>query len=131
MNLSDHPRYQGDPMHLLFEIFIQDVIGQLPEEKRQAVERMDLPRALQTQAQEWRGAIAEALRLSGTIRIAILDLWAQDQEACQKLEVACDPVQFSMDFVDHYYEEGSRIDVWEGNALEAAKARIARQGQKG
>ena len=130
MTISEHPRYKDKPMNLLFEAFIQDVIGHLPEDKLQRMEQMDLPRRFKTRATEWRGAVAEMRQLSDTIKIAILDLWHRNQEIGRQQGIEYDPVQFSMDFVDHYYEEGSRVDVWEGAALQEAKERIARHGHK-
>jgi hypothetical protein len=128
MTISEHPRYKDNPMNLVFELFIQDVIGHLPPDKLRTMEQLDLPRHLKTRATDWRGAVAEALHLSGTIRIAILDLWYRNQEIAKQQGIEYDLVQFSMDFVDHFYEEGSRVDVWEGNALQAAKQRIAQHG---
>jgi hypothetical protein len=128
MTISEHPRYKDNPMNLLFESFIQDVIGRLPPDKLRTMEQMDLPRLFKTRAADWRGAVAEALNLSDTIRIAILDLWYRNQEIGKQQSIDYDPVQFSMDFVDHFYEKGSRVDVWEGDALQAAKVRIARHG---
>jgi hypothetical protein len=100
----------------------------LPEDKLRRMEQMDLPRRFKTRATEWRGAVAEMLQLSDTIRIAILDLWYRNQGIGRQQGIEYDPVQFSMDFVDHYYEDGSRVDVWEGDALREAKERIARHG---
>jgi hypothetical protein len=128
MAFTDHPRYKNNPMNLLFEAFIRDTIGHLPAEKARAVEQMNLPSRFKTQATDWRGAIAEVLHLSDTITIAILDLWYRNCEIGKQQGVDYDPIQFSMDFVDHFYEEGSRVDVWEGDALQAAKERIARHG---
>jgi hypothetical protein len=129
MSISDHPRYKDNPMNLLFEAFIQDVIGQLPADKLRTMEQMDLPRRFKTRATDWRGAVAEMLHLSDTIRIAILDLWYRNREIGKQQGIEYDPVQFSMDFVDHFYEEGGRVDVWEGNALQAARERIAQYGR--
>jgi hypothetical protein len=128
MNAFDHPRYKENPMNLLFEQFILDTIGQLPADKLRGIEQMDLPRRFNTKAPDWRGAIIETLHLSDTIKVAILDLWYRNQEIGKQQSIGYDPTQFAMDFVDHYYAEGSRVDVWEGDALQAARERIARHG---
>jgi hypothetical protein len=128
MTIAENSRYKDNPMNLLFESFIQDIIGSLPSDKVRALEQMDLPRLFKTRAADWRGAIAEVLHLSDTIRIAILDLWYRNQEIGKQQSIEYDPVQFSMAFVDHFHEEGSRVDVWEGDALQAAKEGIAQHG---
>ena len=128
MKISEHPRYKDKPMNLLFEGFIEDVIGHLPPDKLRAMEQMDLPRRFKTKATDWRGTITEMLHLSDTVKIAILDLWYRNQEIGEQQGIEYDPVQFSMDFVDHFYEEGSRVDIWEDDALRAAKERIAQHG---
>jgi hypothetical protein len=64
------------------------------------------------------------LNLSETIDIAILDLWHRNRQ--QALDQGWDyhPWHYAQNFRTNYAAEGSRVDVWEGDALVQAKARI-------
>ena len=123
--VSEHPRYAKQPINLLFEAFVLGVIGHLPDEKRQTLQAMNLQRVFNTRASEWRAVLRETLHLSDTIEVAILDLWYQNREALRQQAQEYHPVAFSQDFADHYLAEDSKVDVWPGDSLEAAKNRIA------
>lgn len=127
-----HPLYSEQPMGLLFQDYILDVIGHLPKERSDLLQRVNLQEVFNSSASEWREIIREVLHLSDTIDIAILDLWYINREIALKHGQEYDPVAFARDLVDHYYEDGSKVDVWLDVALEAAKERIAKyQSPKG
>lgn len=128
--MFSHPRYQKNPIHLFFEAYIQDVVGELPQEKSQQYQDMNLQSVFNTKASDWKDVIKEVLQLSETIEIAILDLWYTNNEISLKEDLEYDAIQFSMNFVDQYFKDDSKVDVWEGNALESAKARIAKHQKK-
>lgn len=119
-------RYRRSPINIFFEALILDVLGKLPREREAAIESMKLQQVLGTTAVTWREAVRETLSLSNTIDIAILDLWYVNSEAARKSGVDYEPEHFARDFADKYFEEGSRVDVWPGDALQQAKFRIAR-----
>jgi hypothetical protein len=122
--ISEHPRYANQPINLLFEAFVLDVIGQLPAAKRQTLQAMNLQKVFSTQASEWRAVLRETLHLSDTIGVAILDLWYRNREALRKQGQEYPPVAFSQDFTDNYFADDSKVDVWPDGALDAAKKRI-------
>lgn len=124
MSIQDHPRYGQNPIYLFFESYIQDVIGYLPKEKSEAIQKMDIQKVFNTQASEWHEVLKETLHLSETIDIAILDLWYRNREQFKTEDGEYDPVWFSQIFTDEYMKEGSQVDVWPEGALEAAKKRI-------
>ncbi len=125
VTLSEHPRYAKQPINLLFEAFVLDVIGHLPDAKRQTLQAMNLQKVFSTQASEWRGVLRETLHLSDTIEVAILDLWYRNRDVLRKQGQEYDPVAFSQDFADHYFADDSKVDMWPDGALDAAKKRIA------
>ena len=125
MDLLQNPRYKDRPVYLFFEKYVLDIIGELGEDKIKVLDGLNLHQIFGTQASDWRGVIEEALQLSQTIQIAILDQWYLyvDKKRDQGEEPDAD--KFTHEFVDAYFEEGSRIDVWKDSAeLEAAKQRI-------
>ena len=124
-----HPRYAKQPINLLFESMVLDVIGHLPDSKRQTLKSMNLQKVFNTGASEWREVLRETLHLSDTIEIAILDLWLRKRETGIKQGIVYDPVAFSQDFTDNYFADDSQVDVWPPGALEAARKRITEYGE--
>jgi len=123
--LLSSPRYAADPIAILFENYILDVLGQLPTETSDQIQSLNLQKVFNTEAAEWRDVIRETLHLSPTIEIAILDLWYANQEIARQRQVEYTPMAFAQDFNDQYQKEGSKVDVWTPETLEAAKARVA------
>lgn len=119
-------RYRKAPINLFFEALILDVLGQLPPERDAQIEAMSIHLQLNTRATTWRNAVRESLHLSETIDIAILDIWHTNQAALPKSSEGYSPEDYARDFADKYFEEGSKIDVWPGDALQQAKWRIAK-----
>ena len=66
------------------------------------------------------------LHLSETIEIAIWDLWIRNSANAELHGWDYHPWHFAQDFARNYVADDSRVDIWEGDALEQAKARIAR-----
>ena len=115
------------PMEILFASYVLAVIGHLPPEKEAIAVAIapKLQAALKTAASEWKAIVAESLRLSGTVDTAILDLWYANGDRAVAAGTTLAPEVFAGAFVEKYAEEGSRIDVWPGDSLAAARARIA------
>lgn len=126
--LSD-PRYASNPMALFFENYILDVLGQLPDEKSEKIQSMNLQKVFNTESSAWRDVIRETLHLSPTIDVAILDLWYTNQELARQRKTAYPAEDFARDFNDQYQKEGSQVDVWTPESLQAAKARVAMFGR--
>lgn len=124
--LNDHPRYGENPIYLFFEDYILDVMGELPPEKSEKYQEMNLQSVFNAESSEWKEVIQETLNLSDTIEIAILDLWYRNREIGRKEGMEYEPRQFAIDFTDHYMKDDSKVDVWEDDALQLAKERIVR-----
>lgn len=112
------------PAAIIFEKYVLDVIGQLPASQSDKIQSMNLHKVFNTKAQEWRAVVKEALHLSNTIDVAILDLWYTNQDLAAQRGVDYSALSFARDFVDQYQKDGSQVDVWQAGALEKARARI-------
>ena len=123
-------RYKQNPVYLFFESYILDTIGHLPPERARAIQSMNLQKVFKTKAVEWHAVVREALHLSDTIDVAILDLWYGNSDIARAKGMQYPPEQFAVNFTDEYMKEGSRVDVWPPGALEAAKKRIAARRAK-
>ena len=128
--IDDQARYKSNPMNILFENFILDTIQHLPQEKVDLLNKMNLAKVFNTEEMDWKLIIKKVLNLSDTIEIAIMDLWYRNSEIAQNQNVDYHPVQFARDFVDNFYKEDSKVDVWDADSLEQAKQRISNYGKK-
>jgi hypothetical protein len=124
-NPLSNPQYANNPIALFFESYVLDVLGQLPTERSNKFQSMNLQKVFKTEASEWRDVIRETLHLTPTIDIAILDLWYTNQELARQRKVEYTAPAFAQDFSDQYQRDDSKVDVWTPEALEAAKARVA------
>jgi len=120
MDILEHPRYKDKPAILFFENFILDLIGQLEPERQEYLASLNLHKVFNTKATEWREVVREALQLSDTIEIAILDRWLRLQEANDPIA----PLDFAMQFSDDYFADNSTVDVWDEATFCEAVSRI-------
>jgi hypothetical protein len=124
MSPLDHPRYKANPIYLIFECYIEETIGHLPEVKSQTLKEMNLQKVFKTKSTDWKAVIRETLHLSATIDIAILDLWYQNRYDFMDNKGQFDTYLFSRVFTNELMKDGSMLDVWPPGALDAAKERI-------
>jgi hypothetical protein len=128
MDILDHPRYKEKPILLFFEKYIEDLIGQLPSEKSDIIQSLNLNKVFSTEATQWQEVIRESLKLSDTLDFAILDRWLQLQEENDPTPAK----DFATAFVDEYFAPDSQIDIWTEESFCDAVERIERhyQGEK-
>jgi len=127
------PYYQARrPLDLFFEFFIVDVLGLLPEPTQKAIDELTAkhPSFFQGTNGDWRSGVRRALNLSETIDIAIQDLWYRNSQKAMEDGWVYHPWHYAQNFAENYVAEGSRVDVWEGDTLEQAKARIRAARQR-
>jgi hypothetical protein len=113
-------------IEIFFELYVVDVLGALPSTTSQAISDFGVrfPAAFGA-VPDWRVGLKQVLNLSETIGIAILDLWYINRKKAVADGWIYHPWLYGMHFVSKYFEDGSKVDVWEGDALELAKGRIA------
>lgn len=110
------------PMDLFFEFYIVDVIGLLPAETVDAIDAFD--KKFPVFGGNWKNAVTKELHLSSTIDVAILDLWYRNKAIAEKDRWSYHPWHFAMHFKENYLKRDSQVDIWNGDALAQAKARI-------
>lgn len=113
-------------VNVFFKAFILDELKELPTEKRDMIEKMNLDKVFSTDFNDWKKTIKKILNLSDTIEIAIKDLWLRNSEIAKNEGNELNADQFADLFIENYYAENSKIDIW-GNEtdLSDAKKRIA------
>jgi len=124
MDLLQDPRYRDTPVYLFFEKYIMDIIGELPEDKDEVLESIDLQHVFGTKASTWREVVTEALQLSSTINITILHQWYIYKEKSSQKNDEIDSNFFCRSFVDQYFDERSNLDKWTQETLQNAKQYI-------
>ncbi|MDH5547344.1 MAG: hypothetical protein OEZ43_17300 [Gammaproteobacteria bacterium] len=125
MDLLEHPRYKDRPVLLFFEKYVLDVLGELERKQKKILDELDLQSVFKTKSSKWRDVIAEVLKLSDTITIAILDEWYKYIDRQEMRGKNADVELFTRKFADAYFEDSSNIDVWpDQESLAAAQKRI-------
>ena len=73
---------------------------------------------------DWQQYVVKTSHLSDTIEVAIWDLWIRNSANARAKGWEYHPWHYAQNFADNFFAEGSRVDVWEGNALKEARKRI-------
>jgi hypothetical protein len=121
------PEPQKTDMNIdvFFKAFILDTLKELPNEKNELIENMNLDKVFSTDFNDWKKTIKKVLNLSNTIEIAIKDLWLRNSEISKTTGNEMTTEQFADLFIENYYTENSKVDVWENESdLNNAKKRI-------
>lgn len=122
------PEPQKTDMNIdvFFKAFILDTLKELPTEKNELIENMNLDKVFSTDFNDWKKTIKKVLNLSDTIEIAIKDLWLRNSEISKNNGNELTADLFADLFIENYYTENSKVDVWENESdLNNAKKRIA------
>ena len=114
------------PLDYFFELYVLSVLGYLPEKSSVALIEFSEkhPSLFLSTSGDWRAYVVKELHLSEAIEIAIWDLWIRNSRNAKDNGWNYHPWHFAKNFLENYSAEGSRVDVWEAGALEAAKQRI-------
>ena len=121
------PYYREErPLDFFFEMYVVDVIDQLPTETLNALADFSKkhPTFFETHGGDWRQYVIEESHLSDTIDVAIWDLWIRNSTNANDNGWKYHPWHYAENFSANFFAEGSRVDVWEGNALEQARKRV-------
>ena len=119
--LIGNARYDENPFYLIFENYVLGAIGHLPPETGDRIQQMDLQKTFSTQAQQWQEVVREALEVSDTIDIEIMDEWIGGRN--RYLDEGPGYVAFAQDFATGFFS-GTKTKTWTNESLEAAKERI-------
>ncbi|BDS07363.1 hypothetical protein NT6N_24030 [Oceaniferula spumae] len=124
--------HEQRPLEYFFEMYVIDVIEELPEASLNALADFSSkhPTFFEKHGGDWRKHVVVESHLSDTIEIAIWDLWIRNSANASRDGWTYHPWHFAQNFADNYFADDSRVDVWEGNSLEEAKARIKAHRKK-
>ncbi|MDP2560108.1 hypothetical protein [Psychrobium sp. 1_MG-2023] len=128
------PYYQAErPLDYFFELYIIRVLEKLPNCSKVALEEFNKkhPSFFESTNGSWRAYVKQKLNLSNTIEVAIWDLWIRNSANAKNNGWEYHPWHFAQSFLENYFAEGSKVDVWEGNSLELAKQRIVEFRENG
>ena len=128
------PYYQAErPLDYFFELYIISVLDKLPSDSEVALNEFNNkhPSFFESTNGDWKAYVKQQLHLSNTIDVAIWDLWIRNSANAKNNDWKYHPWHFAQNFLDNYFAEGSKIDIWEGNSFELAKQRIATFREKG
>jgi hypothetical protein len=123
---------QQRPLDFFFEMFVCDVIEELPEATKGALAEFSKqhPTLFSSHEGDWRKYLVVECHLSPTIETAIWDLWIRNVDKATSQGWTYHPWQYARDFAANYNAKNSRVDVWEPGALEAARARVVQHREK-
>jgi hypothetical protein len=119
--------HENRPLDFFFEMYVCSVLEKLPLDTLDALSNFSAkhPTFFEKYDGNWKEYVVKECNLSSTIEIAIWDLWLQNVEISVKDGWNYHPWHYAQNFRENHFAEGSKVDVWEGNALEVAKNRIA------
>ena len=121
------PYYREErPLDFFFEMYVVDVIAELPTETQNALDKFSKkhPTFFEAHGGDWRQYVISECHLSDTIDVAICDLWIRNFKNANDNGWKYHPWHYAENFIDNYLADGSRVDVWEGDALEQARKRV-------
>ncbi len=107
-------------MFLFVELLVVDTVEGLSSETANWIAQ-----TIRADLAEWRKKVKAISNLSPTFEVAVLDLWFRNSRIAADRGDLLTARDFSILFVDKYYEESSHVDVWGPGALAQARERIA------
>ncbi|OYP34322.1 hypothetical protein [Rhodopirellula sp. MGV] len=118
--------HEQRPLDFFFEMYIANVIEQLPNETLTALDDFSAkhPTYFENHDGDWRQFVRKELHLSETIEVAIWDLWIRNSAKAKDDGRQYHPWYYAQNFADNFFAEGSRVDAWDGKALEEARERV-------
>ena len=96
-----NPRYDGNPLLRLIELFVIDAIGELQPKDAANLEAMTpkLQQLYKTTG-DWRAAISKAMAFPESMPEAIRGMWARNQQIASQTGATLSAEEFAVMFVD-------------------------------
>jgi hypothetical protein len=116
-NEEEVPNY----MDALFKNFILNELNLLSDKKNNSLNELNLYVVYKRPQEDWTLTISNVLNLSPTIGISIWHLWIKNQKIAQEKNQKYTAESFAEGFIENFYKDDSKVDVWEDNQLEEAK----------
>jgi hypothetical protein len=104
--MATNPRYDGQPLLRLLELYVLWVIGELSQESEDGLKKM-APKlqSIYGGDGQWHDAIAQAMHMPEGMPAAIRDMWARNLEIARVNNVTLTPQQFAEMFVDNNFAD--------------------------
>ncbi|MER9434913.1 hypothetical protein [Mesorhizobium sp. M0618] len=102
--MATNPRYDGQPLLRLLELYVLWVIGELSQESEDGLKKM-APKlqSIYGGDGQWHDAIAQAMHMPEGMPAAIRDMWAKNLKIARDNNVTLNPQQFAEMFVDNNF----------------------------
>ncbi|MER9373777.1 hypothetical protein [Mesorhizobium sp. M0491] len=102
--MATNPRYDGQPLLRLLELYVLWVIGELSQESEDGLKKM-APKlqSIYGGDGQWHDAIAQAMHMPEGMPAAIRDMWARNLKIARDNNVTLNPQQFAEMFVDNNF----------------------------
>ncbi|MER8446092.1 hypothetical protein NKH52_23145 [Mesorhizobium sp. M1066] len=102
--MATNPRYDGQPLLRLLELYVLWAIGELSQESEDGLKKM-APKlqSIYGGDGQWHDAIAQAMHMPEGMPAAIRDMWAKNLEIARVNNVTLTPQQFAKMFVDNNF----------------------------
>jgi hypothetical protein len=99
-------RYKDRPLLRLLDCYILDVIGELPQQQKDVLEKLE-PRLREVfgSAGQWREIVEEQMGFLPSVPLGIETVWASFQENEQRLGRKPSPSEFVREFVTQNFPE--------------------------
>lgn len=97
-------RYEGKPFLRLLECYVLEAVGQLHDEQRETLVKMQ-PQICQMYQRDgaWFEVINAEMGFSEATVAQIREVWAANLENAKELDATIDPNGFAIDYVDRYF----------------------------
>ncbi|MES0199603.1 hypothetical protein [Mesorhizobium sp. M0011] len=102
--MATNPRYDGQPLLRLLELYVLWAIGELSQESEGGLKKM-APKlqSIYGGDGQWHDAVAQAMHMPEGMPAAIRDMWAKNLEIARVNNVTLTPQQFAKMFVDNNF----------------------------
>ena len=104
--MSTDPRYDGQPLLRLLELYVLWAIGKLSQESEDGLKKIGPKlQSIYGGDGQWHDAIAQAMHMPEGMPAAIRDMWARNLEIARVNNVTLTPQQFAEMFVDENFAD--------------------------
>ncbi|RWC28207.1 hypothetical protein [Mesorhizobium sp.] len=104
--MATNPRYDGQPLLRLLELYVLWAIGELSQESEDGLKKM-APKlqSIYGGDGQWHDAIAKSMHMPEGMPAAIRDMWARNLKIAHDNNVTLTPQQFAEMFVDNNFAD--------------------------
>lgn len=103
--MSTNPRYDGQPLLRLLDVYVLWAIGELSQESEEGLKRMASKlQSLFGGDGQWHDAVAQSMHMPEGMPAAIQDMWRRNVEIARVNGTTLPPERFAEMFVDENFK---------------------------